>query len=96
MGFIISSSFLPIIALVGAGPWVEYARATAAPPAEQEALLQSILRGHILAFATGIGWRVEDRIQVEITRMKEIKPLTFKGKKLPSGFTYPINNTPTV
>jgi hypothetical protein len=27
---------------------------------------------------------------------KQKKPLTFKGKKLPSGFTYPIKNTPTV
>lgn len=45
-------------------------------------LLTSILRGHILAFAKGIDWYVEDRIQVEITRIKEIKPLPFKGKRI--------------
>ncbi len=45
-------------------------------------LLKSILTGNILAFAKGIGWSVEERIHVEITRIKHIKPLFFKGRNL--------------
>ncbi|MCB9282948.1 MAG: hypothetical protein H6563_02655 [Lewinellaceae bacterium] len=45
-------------------------------------LLESILRGHILAFATGIGWHVEDRITAKITQVKQIKALPFKGKDI--------------
>lgn len=50
-------------------------------PAQIE-LLESILRGHILAFATGINWQVEARITAKITQVKEIKPLTFKGRDI--------------
>ncbi len=50
--------------------------------AAQIDLLRSILLGNILAFAKGIDWYVEDRIQVEITRIKSIKPLTFKRREL--------------
>ncbi len=45
-------------------------------------LLESILRGHILAFAKGINWYVEDRISVKISKIKEIKTLTFKNKDI--------------
>jgi hypothetical protein len=47
-------------------------------------LLNGILRGNILAFAKGIGWFVEDRIVVEISRIREIKPLSFKGRDMPA------------
>lgn len=45
-------------------------------------LLQSILRGNLLAFAKGIGWHVEDTIKAEITKVKEIKFLPFKGQEV--------------
>lgn len=51
-------------------------------PTEQINLLQSILTGNILAFAKGIGWHVEAPLQVEITKIKQIKPLPFKGRKM--------------
>jgi len=51
-------------------------------PTEQIKLLQSILTGNILAFAKGIGWFVEKPIEVEITDIKTIKPLPFKGRDM--------------
>jgi len=51
-------------------------------PAEQARLLESILTGNILAFAKGIGWFVEQPINLRITRLKHIKPLPFKKQKL--------------
>lgn len=45
-------------------------------------LLESILRGHMLAFASGIDWRVEEKITAKITEIKGIKPLMFKGKEI--------------
>jgi len=51
-------------------------------PEAQKDLLESILKGNILAFAKGIGWHVEERIQLEITEIKEKKFLPFKKNKL--------------
>ena len=51
-------------------------------PTEQIKLLQSILTGNILAFAKGINWFVEKPISVEITDIKGIKPLPYKGRDL--------------
>ncbi len=45
-------------------------------------LLQSILKGNILAFAKGIDWWIEDQVTLTITQIKQIKPLTFKRKDL--------------
>lgn len=45
-------------------------------------LLQSILKGNILAFAKGIDWWIEDQVTLTITQIKQIKPLTFKRKNL--------------
>lgn len=49
---------------------------------EQIALLQSILKGNILAFAKGIDWWIEDQVTVQITNIKGIKPLAFKRKDM--------------
>ncbi|MFK7983946.1 MAG: CRISPR-associated endonuclease Cas6 [Saprospiraceae bacterium] len=45
-------------------------------------LLQSILKGNILAFAKGIDWWIADQVTLTITQIKQIKPLTFKRKDL--------------
>ena len=50
-------------------------RELAPDPAAQLDLLTSILRGNILAFAKGINWWVEDKIQVEITELRRVKTL---------------------
>jgi hypothetical protein len=47
---------------------------------EQIKMLESILTGNILSFAKGIGWNVQERIQAKITKIREIKPLPFKGR----------------
>ncbi len=44
--------------------------------------LESKLTGHILAFATGVDWKVEERLQVEITELLSIKNALYKGKRL--------------
>ena len=43
--------------------------------AAQIDLLTSILKGNILSFAKGINWWIEETITVEITKIKNIKPL---------------------
>ena len=43
--------------------------------AAQIDLLTSNLKGNILSFAKGIGWWVEEQVQVEITKIKAIKHL---------------------
>ncbi len=47
----------------------------------QISLLQSILTGHLLAFASGIDWQAEERLQVRITRIREMKLLPYKGSR---------------
>lgn len=49
---------------------------------EQIKILERALLGHILAFATGIGWKVEEKIIAEITDVKEMKLLPFKGQRM--------------
>jgi hypothetical protein len=49
---------------------------------EQVSLLKSILTGNILSFAKGINWRIEDKVLVEITDIKEMKAITFKNRDL--------------
>lgn len=48
--------------------------------AAQAAMLQRILRGHILAFATGVDWRVPEEVKADITVIKEMKLLPYKGQ----------------
>lgn len=43
--------------------------------------LQKILCGHILAFASGIQWHAEYRIEARIERIREMKLLPYKGGK---------------
>ncbi|RMG80005.1 MAG: hypothetical protein D6714_15425 [Bacteroidetes bacterium] len=45
-------------------------------------LLESNLRGHILAFAKGIGWWVEQPIYVRISSLKNIKLLPYKKQRI--------------
>jgi len=49
---------------------------------EQVKILERTLLGHILAFATGIGWKVEEKIIADIIDVKEMKLLPFKGHKM--------------
>ena len=49
---------------------------------EKIALLNRILTGNLLSMAKGIQWFLEDRLVVEITKIKQIKMLERKGKKL--------------
>ena len=49
---------------------------------ERLQFLEALLRSHLLAFATGIGWAAEDQLNARITRFKEEKWLSYKGKKV--------------
>lgn len=49
---------------------------------EQLQFLEAILTGHILAFATGIGWQVDELIKVQITSFPIEKFMSFKGMKM--------------
>ena len=49
---------------------------------EQVKILERTLLGHILAFATGIGWKVEEKIIADIYDIKEMNLLPFKGQKM--------------
>ncbi len=44
--------------------------------------LESKLVGHILAFATGVDWQIEEKLKVEITELLAMKIATFKGKRM--------------
>ncbi|MEZ4885633.1 MAG: CRISPR-associated endonuclease Cas6 [Chitinophagales bacterium] len=44
--------------------------------------LESKLTGHILAFATGVDWKIEDRLQVEITELLGMRNANFKGQRM--------------
>ena len=50
--------------------------------AAQKNMLNNILRANLLAFAKGINWWVEDEIITNILKINNIKPLTFKGRKM--------------
>lgn len=45
-------------------------------------LLTSILKGNILAFAKGIDWWIAEQVTLTITKIKQLKPLTFKRKEM--------------
>lgn len=48
----------------------------------QIGLLESILKGNILAFAKGIDWFVEEKIEVKIQKIKLVELLPFKKGKV--------------
>ena len=43
--------------------------------------LSRLLTGHLLAFATGIGWQISDRIRVELEAARMLRPILHKGVK---------------
>ncbi|HMQ84002.1 MAG TPA: CRISPR-associated endonuclease Cas6 [Saprospiraceae bacterium] len=47
---------------------------------ERLQMLEGLLRGNLLALATGIGWQVPAPIEVGITRLKEERRLRYKGQ----------------
>ncbi|MGB0931881.1 MAG: CRISPR-associated endonuclease Cas6 [Chitinophagales bacterium] len=44
--------------------------------------LESKLIGHILAFATGVDWQIQEKLKVEITELTAIKTATYKGQHM--------------
>jgi hypothetical protein len=50
--------------------------------AERNHFLEKILKGNMLAFAKGIGWRIEKTIKASIIDIESAKPLKFKGHPL--------------
>lgn len=49
--------------------------------AKRMQLLERILTTHILRFAEGINWRIEEQIEITITDMMETKRISYKGWK---------------
>ena len=49
---------------------------------EQLEMLNKILTGNLLSMAKGIQWFVEDKLIVEITKIKQMRELEFKGRNL--------------
>lgn len=49
---------------------------------EKIALLESVLKANILAFAKGIGWHVDKPFKLNITEMQEPRIVVFKNQKM--------------
>ena len=49
---------------------------------ERIAYLERKLTGHILSFAKGVDWWIENPVKVEITRINHVHPMRFKQVKL--------------
>lgn len=49
---------------------------------EQIQFLENIMVGHILAFATGVGWQANQEINVQITNLPQEKFISFKNMKM--------------
>ena len=58
----------------------QYSRLTT--EVERLQFLEGVLRSHLMAFASGVGWQAEEQIVAHITRFKEEKWLPFKGQKV--------------
>lgn len=43
--------------------------------------LSRLLTGHLLAFAGGIGWHIDERIRVELEAARMLRPVLYKGVK---------------
>lgn len=50
--------------------------------ASRLAMLEKILVGNILSFAKGIEWSIQERVELEITDLEKVYPITRKGKSL--------------
>jgi len=50
--------------------------------AEQYTFLESLLTSHILAFATGVGWQLDERFQIKITELVQREWVDYKGLKV--------------
>lgn len=50
--------------------------------AGQASMLTRILKGHILGFASGVGWQVNQQIEVDIDKIREMKLLPFKNNQV--------------
>ncbi len=50
-------------------------------PLAQKQLLEKTLKGNLLSFAKGIGWHVEERLEVQISDIKHIRRLEFKNAR---------------
>jgi len=46
---------------------------------EKAAFLEDILVGNILGFAAGVDWKLDARLSVKITEIKQMKEIKFKG-----------------
>lgn len=51
-------------------------------PEAQLRLLTSTLRGNLLAFAKGVGWWIEGRVEVRVERVHRVRSLPFKGQPM--------------
>ena len=49
--------------------------------AERVQMLERILVNHILSFASGLDWFIEERINVTITKLEGPHPFRFKGMR---------------
>jgi Cas6b C-terminal domain/Cas6b N-terminal domain len=50
--------------------------------AEQFAFLESLLRSHVLAFASGVGWQLDARFHIKITEQLKREWVEYKGIKV--------------
>ncbi len=46
------------------------------------AFLEAILKGNIISFAKGVGWEIEQTIQLRIDDIQRVKLVPFKGQRL--------------
>lgn len=58
----------------------EYCRLTT--EVQRLQFLEGLLRSHLMAFASGIGWEAEQQLEAHITRFKGEKWLSYKGRKV--------------
>ena len=61
---------------------------------ERIQFLEQILTGHILAFAEGVGWKIEEKLNVRIKRIVKEKKVPFKRTKaLAINLDFSVNAT---
>lgn len=59
---------------------------------DQLAFLEQILVGHILGFATGVGWELGKHLRVQILEKRDDKFISFKGVKMKAfNFSFEAN-----
>ncbi len=57
---------------------------------EKIEFLERILTGNILSMAKGIDWKIDKPVELHITEIQDVRPVTLKGKKL---FGFNLNFT---